>query len=225
MSPTLILVFLSAALTIFALVRVVSPFLGSEGEQIRHELLDDELREIERLVARKSVLLQSLKDIEFDRETGKLAEQDYERLRARYEREALQVMRALDDLRGADLDDEIDRAVEERLETELEETSSPTEAEAPSSTSERPAEGSVVCPECDKELDAEARYCIRCGTAIERPRDGAGDSADAPEDNENSHESDEGRERTATNADELEEPPAANADETVTGDLRSEATG
>lgn len=209
MNPTLILVFIFTALTVYALFRIVSPFLESEDRQIRHELLDDELRKIERLVARKSALLQSLKDIEFDRETGKLAEEDYQRLRDRYEREAIEVMRKLDSLRGGvDHDDEIDAALRDRLEGEAEVESEdadppPTIAEQePEAESEGPAE-SIECPECGKELEAEARFCSRCGTPLEAPSD-TGPAA----------------------SDDLDEGPTApNNDDGVADELRSEATG
>lgn len=197
MNPTLFFVFIFAALTVYALFRIVSPFLASEDEQIRHELLDDELREIERLVARKSVLLQSLKDIEFDRETGKLSETDYERLRDRYEREALQVMRELDEVRGGvDLDDEIDAAVRERLEHELRDAG--VEADRPDEASDGEP---LACPECEKELEPEARFCSRCGTPLEESSEANPPATDDVDDR------------------------AAASDDGVAGELRSEATG
>jgi hypothetical protein len=207
MTPTLILVFGFTTLTFYALFRIVSLFLESEDEQIRHELLDDELRRIEQLVARKSALLQSLKDIEFDRETGKLAEQDYDRLRSRYERKALDVMRELDALRGGvDHDDAIDAALQERLEGRPEADDVDVPAEVPdreegAEESNDPA--SVDCPECGRELEAEARFCSRCGTPL-GARSDAGPAA----------------------SDELDEGPTTpNNDDGVADELRSEATG
>lgn len=198
MNPTLLLVFISAALTVYTLFRIVSPFLGSESEQIRDELLNDEIQEIERLVARKSILLQSLKDIEYDRDTGKLAEEDYERLRNRYEREAIQVMRELDDLRGgADLDDEIDAALEKRLDRQLH------EEESSESRSDRSADDHAAeCPKCDKRLEPEARFCSRCGTPL-----GETVESDPP----------------AT--DDVDDRAPTSGDEDVAVELRSEATG
>jgi len=148
MNPTVLLVFIFAALTIFAVVKVVAPFLEDRHEQLRFEILDEELRQIEELVARKSVLLQSLRDIEFDHETGKLSEADYERLRKKHERQALQVMRRLDELRGdVDLDDEIDSALEERLRQRAE---AGTADSQPTPSADR--EAAIECPECGHRL-------------------------------------------------------------------------
>ena len=97
----------------------------------------------------------------------------------RYERRAVGVMRQLDELRGrVDMDDEIDR--------ELEQLRSERQSEAPA-----PADASdtIACPECDKQLEAEARFCSRCGTPIEQ----AGESNDETADEETSDDATESR--------------------------------
>lgn len=209
MNPTLFFVFVFAALTVYALAKIVSPFLEDRREQLRFELLDEEVQQIERLVARKSVLMQSLRDIEFDHETGKLSDEDYERLKRKYEHRAVRVMRDLDDLRGdADRDEEIDSALERRLHERAN--------RVPETTGDHPDDASagIECPECGKGLEPEARFCSRCGTPLE----------DSPEE---------------TDADDMVEEDSPDAEEPTTegletasdrndrtvSDLRSEATG
>ena len=44
----------------------------------------------------------TLKELEFDFETGKLIEQDYRELRGRYGEEAVRILRRIDELEGSD---------------------------------------------------------------------------------------------------------------------------
>ncbi len=50
-----------------------------------------------RLLEQKHALLVSLKDLAFERDLGKLSEQDYERLEREYRKRALAVLQALDE--------------------------------------------------------------------------------------------------------------------------------
>lgn len=76
---------LVGALAIAALVLwlVFEPVLGVPRES--PELLEPELPE----ETRRGTALLALKEIEFDRETGKLSDRDYDMLKARYSAEAL----------------------------------------------------------------------------------------------------------------------------------------
>lgn len=207
MNPTLFFVFVFAALTVYTLAKIVSPFLEDRREQLRFELLDEEVQQIERLVARKSVLMQSLRDIEFDHETGKLSDQDYERLKKKYERRAVRVMRDLNDLRGdADRDEEIDSALEGRLQGRAERPTEPA-ADRHDDSAE------IDCPECGKALEPEARFCSQCGTPLEDTVEEktTTDTADAADDTDE------------TAAEGLE--TASDRNDRTVSDLRSEATG
>lgn len=57
-------------------------------------------RELARLEDERRRLLNHLREIQFDHDTGKLDRHDYERLRQRYEGEALAVLAELDDLKA-----------------------------------------------------------------------------------------------------------------------------
>ncbi len=208
MNPTLFFVFVFAALTVYTLAKIISPFLEDRREQLRFELLDEQVQQIERLVARKSVLMQSLRDIEFDHETGKLSEEDYQRLKKKYERRAVQVMRALDELRGdADRDEEIDSALERRLQERSH------RAPEPSTDRHDGDSADVECPECGKELEPEARFCSRCGTPLE-------DSARQDTTTDPADDAPDGDEPAAEGLE-----TASDRNDRTVSDLRSEATG
>ncbi|MFW6083789.1 MAG: hypothetical protein ACODAA_01080 [Gemmatimonadota bacterium] len=82
--------------------------------------------------ARLDAALEALRDLEFEHETGKVEEEDYRRLRARYAAEAVEAR----DAGAGDLgpDEAADRA---------------------------------LCAVCEAPLAAGARFCSRCGTAVE----------------------------------------------------------
>jgi hypothetical protein len=150
---------------LFAGYQAIVPFLESRDRQLRFELLDRELEQIETLSARKGAILQTLKDIEFDYETGKISEDNYDRLRRRHERKALKVMRRLDELREGDDDllDEIDGEVAERLEQLRDQQA----ADAPDTATNAEPRRTLECPACGRHLEQDARFCDKCGTEID----------------------------------------------------------
>lgn len=98
----------------------------------------------------------ALREIEFDRETGKLSDADYEELKSRYTAQALQAMRAGDAARdlaaGASPDDAIEAAVaayRERMRG---------------------------CPSCGPRPEPDAVYCSNCGRYLPGACEGCGSS-------------------------------------------------
>lgn len=166
----LFLAILFGALTLFAVYQAITPFLENRDDQLRFELLDRELKQIETLSARKGRILQTLKDIEFDFETGKISEEDYEQLRRRHERKALKIMRQLDELREGDDDllDDIDSEVAERLEQLREPTADESTRDSSADhAGDRSEQRPLECPSCGRGLETDARFCDRCGTEID----------------------------------------------------------
>jgi hypothetical protein len=105
--------------------------------------------------------IDALREIEFDRETGKLSDSDYAELKALYTSRALAAMRAGETpagVRGAptSLDDEIEARIRRHR------------AEAPSCSScgPRPEPDAAYCSSCGRWL---AGSCTRCGTAVTEP--------------------------------------------------------
>jgi hypothetical protein len=113
----------------------------------------------------KRAVLQALKDLEFERSVGKIAESDYEELVARYRTEAKRLLRAVDE----DLHPLREKAaayVAEQLGTDR----PPKRSKPPKKAAE------PVCPSCQTENDADAAFCKKCGAKIGDP---AKDTRDA----------------------------------------------
>lgn len=109
------------------------------------------------------VALAALKEIEFDRATGKLSEADYEELKATYTARALEALRA--EARPAESDDlEIMIAAKVR---ELRVPGGAGEPAAPlcPACGPRPEPDAVFCSACGRRLDAAGR-CRRCGAPL-----------------------------------------------------------
>lgn len=115
----------------------------------------------------------ALREIEFDRETGKLSDSDYDALKARYTERALANMRARDavaarasaatevasgaaSVAGAGNDDLAEALVRQMRESGL----------ACAECGPRPEPDSLYCSNCGRYLPGE---CASCGTAITEP--------------------------------------------------------
>ena len=110
---------------------------------------------------RRGAAIEALREIEFDRATGKLSDADYEALKATYTREALAALRADDSARAEAAiaaDDPAEAAVRRYRGTVL--GAPACEAHGP-----RPEPDAVYCSECGRYL---AGTCAHCGTPVSR---------------------------------------------------------
>jgi RNA polymerase subunit RPABC4/transcription elongation factor Spt4 len=105
-------------------------------------------------------VLTSLRDLDFDHQTGKVSQEDYASTRAELLAQAAQAMESGG---GASLEDRLEEKVR-RLRQELERV--PPSACA--GCGERLAPGDRYCPSCGR---AQFRACPSCGSAV-RPGDG-----------------------------------------------------
>ena len=103
----------------------------------------------------QAVALRALKEIEFDRATGKLSDADYDGLKAQYTGMALAALRGGEQGAGSSL---------------------PRPAPAPRSPlpapgcpvdGPRPEPDAVFCSACGRRLGTAPGYCARCGSALE----------------------------------------------------------
>jgi len=106
----------------------------------------------------RAVALRALKEIEFDRATGKLSDQDYHALKDRYTAEALAALRA----EGGE-----QRAVSGSI-TASPAHPSPLTVSACPTHGPRPESDARFCSECGQRLGTAPGYCARCGTSLER---------------------------------------------------------
>ncbi len=90
MIDALVLLVLGALVLIF----VAAPLLRSDATQVAR--VSRALGEVADLQSRNDMLLASLRDLEDDRATGKLTEEDYESLHSQLTAQAVEVLKQLD---------------------------------------------------------------------------------------------------------------------------------
>jgi len=94
---------------------------------------------------RRGIALIALKEIDFDRATGKLSDADYETLKTRYTSEALAALRE-DDASGPDA---VEALIAERI--------------------QGLAAGTRYCTGCGKPVEAGLNFCTECGERVSAP--------------------------------------------------------
>jgi Double zinc ribbon len=104
-----------------------------------------------------AVALRALKEIEFDRATGKLSDADYDALKAKYTEEALAALRRHE---GRGTGEGAARIVGTR-------PASPVPRPVCPIDGPRPEPGAVFCSTCGRRLGTAPAYCARCGSALE----------------------------------------------------------
>jgi len=103
----------------------------------------------------RAVALRALKEIEFDRATGKLSDADYDALKGQYTRLALEALRdAGSGRRDATGAEQVSHPV------------SPIPHLACPAHGTRPEPGAEFCSECGRRLGSAPGYCARCGTQL-----------------------------------------------------------
>jgi hypothetical protein len=145
-------------LALGAMAFVLAPLFSSEQASIAERSpassrANDEHERGERAV-------DALREIEFDRATGKLSDADYDALKARYTAQALAAMRS--SLSGAargPTDADVEALIRRQRETRLDALSCPTHGP-------RPEADAVYCSDCGRYL---AGVCSQCGAAPSAP--------------------------------------------------------
>lgn len=127
------------AILLFVLEPLVRPAPPTSPE-------DDEPAPLEESESPKIQALLALKEVEFDRATGKLTEEDYQHLKSRYEGAALHAMQAEEDASAA-----VPVAVAPPADALI--------AEA------RRGLG-TVCPHCGPRPESGAVFCSGCGRSL-----------------------------------------------------------
>lgn len=102
----------------------------------------------------KGVALAALREIEFDRVTGKLSDEDYAALKQKYTAEALKVLRSTDDTDATDVSS-----------VESAKSVDPIEARIADRVRQLQS-GSVKCPGCGPRPEGDALFCSQCGRSL-----------------------------------------------------------
>jgi hypothetical protein len=113
----------------------------------------------------KTLLLRSIKELEFDRAMGKVSEKDFADMSGRLRARAARLMRQLD--AGSGYRIEIEQEIAKRIGQPLggsKEQDPPYAVERPSPDVSRPA---TTCASCSTTNDPDARFCKHCGHSME----------------------------------------------------------
>ena len=108
----------------------------------------------------RAVALRALKEIEFDRATGKLSDADYEQLKAEYTVAALAALGTESGSR--------EQGAGSRSRTEATAPGSLLPAPVCPTHGPRPEPDGLFCSECGRRLAVAPGFCARCGTVLER---------------------------------------------------------
>ncbi|HXZ82412.1 MAG TPA: c-type cytochrome biogenesis protein CcmI [Acidimicrobiales bacterium] len=121
--------------------------------------------ELERLEHQRAFAVQGLRELEFDREMGKLSDADYETLRAGLENRALDAMGAIEKLRAESQKSAAARVAPLHIQPPVR-----PESAAPAAPARAPiAPGSskdVFCPQCGMRMARNANFCGGCGAGL-----------------------------------------------------------
>jgi len=107
----------------------------------------------------RAVALRALKEIEFDRATGKLGDVDYDTLKQKYTGEALEALR-----------EDVPKPPRETARRAAPAAAAPRGAPAARACpthGPRPESEADFCSECGRRLAPAAGFCPRCGTSLE----------------------------------------------------------
>ncbi len=101
-------VFVAVVLTVLTFAFVVFPLFRqrkSSGGSIEHEKLQE-------LHSKRDTAYSMLKELEFDRQSGILTDEDYRDLEARYKGKAISILRDIDGLgKSTEVEEEIEKQV------------------------------------------------------------------------------------------------------------------
>jgi len=157
-------VFAAAAVGIAAL-RMVMP-LTAKGVADTTQVLGGRTRAA--LEREKSLVLRSIKELEFDRAMGKVSEKDFAEMSGRLRVRAARLMRQLD--AGAGYREQIEQEIARRLGSGGSTKQDPpyTAGSKKRDPADTPGAAKAnACTSCDTHNDVDARFCKGCGKALE----------------------------------------------------------
>ena len=139
-------------------LRTVLPLVGPPPEDAPEVLGDRARAALER---EKTLVLRSIKELEFDRGMGKVSEKDFGEMSARLRARAARLMRQLD--AGSIYREQIEKEVEQRLAATANPKPQIPNPKTQSTTTARANE----CAACAAVNDVDARFCKQCGARLE----------------------------------------------------------
>ncbi|HRJ40473.1 MAG: hypothetical protein KJZ86_22465 [Caldilineaceae bacterium] len=155
--------FLGLLISAVAAAYVLWPLLSRAAPDVPIE--DDRLTD---LISRKDSVLVAIKDLDFDRQVGKLSEEDYQRFNYRLRQQAIGYLQQIDKLapQSAHLDEALEVEIARLRKTR-------TTPVAVNGKAAPVAEVAVLagdaptrfCTNCGQALAGQHKFCANCGTA------------------------------------------------------------
>ena len=143
----------AAAAVGFGLYRTLSPLVAPDFRE-QTEIIGGRTRAA--LDREKTLVMRSIKELEFDRAMGKVSDQDFQEMGGRLRARAIVLMKQLDvDTLG--YREQIARELAERLSIAIP-SSAATSAVAPEDRS--------LCGKCSTSNETDARFCKNCGSPL-----------------------------------------------------------
>jgi hypothetical protein len=131
-------------------LRAVLPLAGSSKDDAPESLGERTRAGLER---EKTLVLRSIKELEFDRGMGKVSEKDFAEMSARLRARATRLMRQLD--AGSLYREQIEKEIEQRL------------GKAGVAPAPAKKQSQNECAACAATNDVDAKFCKSCGTRLE----------------------------------------------------------
>ncbi len=148
-------IFAAAAVGLAAL-RTFVPLTGASARVNLPQIVGGRTRAA--LEREKTLVLRSIKELEFDHAMGKLSEKDFSEMGARLRSRAAGLLRQLD-TGTIGYREQIEREIQQRL-------AKKSDGQAERVLSSRPVNGR--CGSCGTDNDGDASFCKRCGQRLER---------------------------------------------------------
>ncbi|NUQ20519.1 MAG: zinc ribbon domain-containing protein [Gemmatimonadaceae bacterium] len=151
----MIALIIGTVLAVGAMAFVLAPLFREDDTRTGFPAARDVALDIR---SRRQAAVEALREIEFDRATGKLADSDYATLKARYTKQAIASMRA--ESKGGPIDEsDVEAAI--RRAKEARENALACPQHGP-----RPEPDAVYCSECGRFLGGA---CMHCGATTSAP--------------------------------------------------------
>lgn len=168
-AATAILVLIGAALLgvialLWASIRVLS---GDAPLPPELEALEGATRGVDALAARKKMLVRAIKDLENERDLGKLETADFDQLSETYREELKSVMKRMDESLAPHRDKAEQIAREHLQKAGLAEKGYRGDPPPPAEEeTEAPKAERKTCPKCEASNEPDAKFCKECATSL-----------------------------------------------------------
>lgn len=140
--------------------RMLAPLATDDVSLFSEPLTERSRTALER---EKALVMRSIKELEFDRAMGKVADEDFKEMAGRLRARAISIMKQLDE--GGSYRDIIEREVQKRVGTDVRTGSDPVFSKS-ASDPVRGAASYMVC-QCGTRNDPDAKFCKSCGAKLE----------------------------------------------------------